>query len=228
MKKIGGLLGLMLFTATTVNAEGTKPFTGLSFAIGQQAAGGDFTLSDQGSQFSFGKILNVSLSGTPSTYELVYRFPLGDTDLRFGINATLHSGAIGGSRNWSGYGVSATFAVASNQRLSLGAEVGMVLGRQERVYVYSGAGLVATDLNLKGIVETPWGDWADHKEGAAIGTVYQVGIQYQLNEDLSVGLSASLMEFDASKAFGLGSMGAQELGVKLRQNNIGLKISYSF
>lgn len=228
MKKLCGLIAMMTMLATSALADGKRSFTGLYAAIGQHQGGGDFSLSHEGPKFSFGEILDVPLSGTVTTYEGGYRLPLGQSNLRFGLNAVLHDGAIGGSKTWDSPYATTTFAVASDLRLSLGAEVGAVLGKRERVYVYAGVAMVASNLTAGLSIDTPWGGWAEAKEGGALGTSYRIGLLYQVSDHLAVGVSASQMRFDAGKAFGLGDMGEQHIEADLKQTTIGLNISFSF
>lgn len=227
MKKMVGLIAMLIMVASNAMAEGKRSFTGLYAAIGHQQSDGNFTLAHEGPSFSFGKILDVPLSGDITTYKVGYRFPLGQSNLRLGVNATLHDGAIGGSETWESRYASATFAVASDLRLSLGVEVGAVVDKRERLYVYAGAGMVATNLTAGMSINTPWGGWEETKEGGAIGVIYSVGLEYRVN-DWAIGLSASQMQFDAGKAFGLGEMGEQHLNAELKQTTIGLNISYNF
>ncbi len=228
MRSITGVLVMLLVSVLSQAAQAADDWTGLSFSLGVNQSDGDFSLSHRGQMFSFGEILNVPLSGTVTTYEIGYRFPIGGSNLRLGVNAILHDGAIGGSKTWDSRYATATFAVTSDLRLSLGAEVGTVIGKRERLYVYAGAGMVATDLAASFAIDTPFGDWSKNKEGGAVGAIYRLGLQYQVNDSLSVGLSVSQMEFDAGKAFGLGDMGEQRFEAELEQTIFGLNISYNF
>lgn len=228
---MAGLLVMVMTTfswVTGATAETKRPFTGLYGAIGQHQSSGDFSLSHRGELFSFGEILNVPLQGSITTYEVGYRIPLGQTNMRFGVNAVLHDGTIAGAKRWEGFKSSATFGVSSDLRLSLGAEVGTVVGEQERLYLFVRAGMVASDLNASLAIDTPWGDWGREKSGGAVGTTFSVGMEYQVNNRLSVGLSASQMEFDAAKAFGFGDMGEQRFEATLKQTTFGLDVSFRF
>jgi opacity protein-like surface antigen len=228
MKKIVCLIAMLVMITNVAMAEGKRSFTGLYAAIGHQHSEGNFTLSHEGSKFSFGEILDVPLVGDITTYKIGYRFPLGQSNLRLGVNATLHDGTIGGSKTWESRYATATFAVASDLRLSLGAEVGMVLGKRERLYVYAGAGMVVTNLTAQMSIDTQWGGWADQKEGGAIGAFYSLGLEYQVSDKLAVDFSVSQMQFDAGKAFGLGSMGEQHLEAELKQATVGFSLVYRF
>ncbi|MBY0538270.1 outer membrane beta-barrel protein [Patescibacteria group bacterium] len=221
---IASVIGL----ATSAFAEGKRPFTGLYVAVGQQQSTGSFSLSHEGSQLSFGQIFNVPLEGDTATYEVGYRLPIGASNLRLGINAVLHDGAIGGSKSWHSKYVSAAFTVTSDLRLSLGTEVGVLLGKRERLYAHAGAGVVATNLTAGLSIDTPWGGWADQKEGGAIGAIYRIGLAYQVSDRLSVGLSASQMSFNAGKAFDIDSIGKQNLSAELKQTTVGVNVSYNF
>ncbi len=228
MKKIAVLVAMMMVFATSAIAEGKRPFTGLYTSVGSHKSDGNFTLAHHGSQFSFGTILDVPMQGKVITYEAGYRFPLGQRNLRLGANATLLDGAIGGTKHWQGFNSIAAFNVASDLRVSAGGELGLVLGKRDRLYVYAGAGVVATNLSMELDIETPYGVWNKKKEGGALGALYTIGAQYQATDRLSIGLKASTMDFDADKAFGLGSMGSHSLEAELKQTTFGLVVSYHF
>lgn len=199
MKKVVVAFVAMVFCVRRAGRRQTVLY-GLYTSIGQHQSGGDFTLSHHGSKFSFGEILDVQLSGDITTYEVGYRFPLGDSRLRLGVNATLHDGAIGGSKTWEILGAATTtFAAASDLRLSVGGEIGAVLGKRERVYVYAGAGMVATDLVAGLAIDTPWGNWSI--KGRRCRWYHLPRGRPVPSERSSVLLvSASQMEFDATQS----------------------------
>lgn len=228
MKKIAVLVAMMMVFATGAMAEGKRPFTGLYTSVGTHKSDGEFSLSHRGNKFSFGKILVVPISGNLTTYELGYRFPIAQSNVRLGVNAVLHDGVIRGAKQWHDHKSSATFEVASDLRVSAGGELGLVLGKRERLYVYAGAGVVATNLLMGIKIETSYGDWNKEKEGGALGALYTIGMQYQVTDRFSVGIKASKMEFDADKAFGLGSVGSQKLEAELKQTTFGLDVSYNY
>lgn len=228
MKKIAVLVAMMMVFATGAMAEGKRPFTGLYTSVGTHKSDGEFSLSHRGNKFSFGKILAVPMSGDLTTYELGYRFPIAQSNLRLSINAVLHDGVIRGAKQWPDHKSSATFWVASDLRVSAGGELGLVLGKRERLYVYAGAGVVATNLAMGISIETPYGDWNKEKEGGALGALYTIGVQYQATDRLSIGFEASKMKFNADKAFGLGSMGSHTLEAEFKKTTFGLVVSYNF
>ncbi len=228
MKKIAVLVAIMMAIATGAMAEGKRPFAGLYTSFGAHKSNGNFTLAHRGPKFSFGTMIDVLLEGNVTTYEGGYRLPFGHSNLRAGVNVTVHDGVISGAKNWHEHKSSATFAVASDLRVSAGGELGLVLGKRERLYVYAGAGVVATNLAMGIKIKTPYGDWNKEKEGGALGALYTIGIEYQATDRLSIGVKANQMAFDADKAFGLGSMGSQTLEAEFKQRTIGLVVSYHF
>ncbi len=232
MKKVVMMLAVAIVSlmtgATDSNAEAKRPYTGVYASLGTSKSDGEFTLSHYGPIISLGEILDVPLTGNVTTYELGYRFPLGQSKLRLGVNASLHDGSIGGAKYWHDHKSTAAFTIASDLRVSAGGELGLVLGKQERVYLYVGAGVVATNLSMGLSLDTPFGSWADSKEGGALGALYTIGVQYAVSDRFSIGLKASQMQFDADKAFGLGQMGNQTLEAKIKQTTVGLTLSYNF
>lgn len=228
MKKIAVWVVMMMVFVTGASAEVGRPFTGLYIAVGTHESDGEFSLSHHGAKFSFGKFLGVPLNGNLTTYEVGYRFPVGHSNLRLGPNVTLHDGSIGGAKHWNGFNSSASFGVASDLRVSAGGELGLVFGEQKRVYVYARAGVVATNLLMELLVETPIGGWSNTKDGGALGALYALGVQYKATDRLAIDFKVSKMVFDADKAFGLGSMGSQSLEAELKQSTIGLTVSYNF
>ena len=228
MKKFAVLVTMMMALATGAMAQEERSFTGLYASVGTRKSDGDFTLAHRGPKFSFGTILDVPLRGNITTYEGGYRLQISQSNLRAGVNVTLHDGAISGAKNWHDHKSSATFGVVSDLRLSAGGELGLVLGERKRLYVYVGAEVVATNLGMEFTIETPYGDWNKEKEGGALGALYTIGVQYQATDRLSIGFEASKMKFDADKAFGLGSMGSQTLEAELKQTTLGLVVSYNF
>ncbi len=219
---------VMMIWVTSAFAEGKRSFTGLYAGVGISETDGQFKISHHSPKFSFGKLLGMQMNGDLTTYELGYRSLVAQSNLRLGINVAVHEGLLGGAKQWYDHKSTATFAVASDLRVSAGAELGLVLGVKNRLYVYAGAGVVATNLSLGLSVNTPFGDWSDTKEGGALGALYTVGVQYQATDQLVVGLKASQMAFDAHKALDLGFMGSQSFVAELKQTTVGLTISYNF
>ena len=188
----------LCWLVTSVQAESplrVPDFSGWELSFGSGSGSGNFGLGYTGFGITATDRSVVAISGDVSTVSLRYRWSLPHTPFYLGAGSTMYSGSLGGVRQWSIAGATATFAYASDTLYTFGVQAGYNPPTVPQLYLYGGAGVAVGNLTVRGSVHYEQDSVVSQVTGLAIGPTLSGGIEYAFFKHGRLGLDVTNISF---------------------------------